>query len=337
MSTPQAQMRLRGRIDLGDFPVDAAWSPDGQSLLVGGGEGGLQRVDVGTQLAARAIGAHAGGVLALAWQRAGNAFATSGQDGQVRLWDSRTGEFRVLLQERGWTEHLAFSDNGKLLAVATGKLLRVYDADAALRAQPEPHPGTLSALAWRPKLPEVAAVGNGGMSVHRLEPAPTSHPYPFTGACLTARWKPDGRLLAAGTQDGEVHLWYVAAGTESRMQGYGSKVFATEWSANGRYLATCADSVVIIWDFAGRGPEGSRPLELRSHSERIVALAFRPVGTWLVSAALDRRLLLWRVGSSTTPQDAHLLPGECTLLRYSRAGDRLAVADAGGSLSIFDC
>jgi hypothetical protein len=68
-----------------------------------------------------------------------------------------------------------------------------------------------------------------------------------------------------------------------------------------------------------------------------VALAFRPTGTWLVSAALDRRLLLWRVGAAATPQDAHLLAEECTLLRYSRSGDRLAVADARGGLSIFDC
>jgi WD40 repeat protein len=94
---------------------------------------------------------------------------------------------------------------------------------------------------------------------------------------------------------------------------------------------------LIVWDFNGKGPEGSRPLELRSHSERISALACRPSGTWLVSAARDRRLLLWRMGASDTPQDAHLLANECTLLRYSRSGERLAVGDARGGLSIFDC
>ena len=337
MSQPGSQLRLRGRIDLGDFPIDAAWSPDGHSLLVACGEGALQLVELDAAPAVRSIGEHAGGALALAWQRAGNAFASSGQDGEVRLWDARTLQSQVLLSDRSWSEQLAFSDNGRLLAVGTGRVLRIYDTGAALQARFDPQPGTITGIAWRPRLPEVAAVGNGGMRLHRLEPQPVSQDHPFKGAALTARWKPDGRLLAAGTQDGGVHLWYVAAGTESQMQGYGSKVTATEWSANGRYLATCADSAVIVWDFGGRGPEGSRPLELRSHSERVVALAFRPTGTWLVSAALDRRLLLWRVGAAATPQDAHLLADECTLLRYSRSGDRLAVADARGGLSIFDC
>lgn len=337
MSVPGAQLRLRGRIDVGDFPVDAAWAPEGDALIVACGDGALKLVRVEPQLEARSIGEHRGGALAVAWQRAGNTFATSGQDGEVRLWDARSLESRVLLSAAGWSEQLAFSDNGRLLAVATGRTLRIYEADGALRAEFDPHPGTIAALAWKPKLPEVAATGNGGMRLHRLDPRPAAREYPLKGACLTARWKPDGRLLAAGTQDGSVHLWYVAAGSESQMQGYGSKVIATEWSANGRYLATPADSAVIVWDFSGKGPEGSRPLELRSHSERIVALAFRPTGTWLVSAALDRRLLLWRVGAAATPQDAHLLADECTLLRYSRSGERLAVADARGGLSIFDC
>jgi WD40 repeat protein len=206
-----------------------------------------------------------------------------------------------------------------------------------LRASFDPQAGSIAAIAWRPKSNEIAAAGNGGMRLHRLEPAAGSRDYPWRGACLTARWNADGRLLASGMQDGSVHLWYVASGTESQMQGYGAKVIATEWSGNGRYLATAGGSSLIVWDFGGKGPEGSEPIELRSHSERISALACRPTGTWLVSAARDRRLLLWRMGASDAPQDAHLLADECTVLRYARAGDRLAVGDARGGLSIFEC
>jgi WD40 repeat protein len=337
MNAQIGQLRLRGRIDLGDFPVDAAWSPDGKSLIVAGGGGALTLVRIDQALSARTVGEHGGGALAVTWQKAGNLFASSGQDGAVRLWDARTFEARTLEAGKEWSEHLSFSDNGRLLAVATGRTLRLFDGSGEPRAAFGSHPGVITALAWRPKALEVAAAGNGGMHLHGLEPQPVTRDYPWRGACLTARWKPDGRVLAAGMQDGSVHLWYVASGTESQMQGYGSKVIATEWSANGRFLVTSAGSLLIVWDFSGKGPEGSRPIELRSHSERVTALACRPSGTWLVSAALDRRLLLWRVGASDTPQDAHLLADECTLLRYSRSGDRLAVGDARGGLSIFDC
>jgi WD40 repeat protein len=337
MTAAVGQLRLRGRIDLADYPVDAAWSPDGKSVIVAGGGGALTLVRIDPALDARPVGEHAGGVLAVTWQKAGNLIASSGQDGTVRLWDAGTFDPRTVHAGKEWSEHLSFSDNGRLLAVATGRTLRVFDGSGELRATLASHSGVIAALAWRPRTAEIAAVGNGGMRLHNLEPQPVARDYPWKGAGLTARWKPDGRLLAAGMQDGSVHLWNVASGTESQMQGYGSKVIATEWSANGRYLATTASSSLIVWDFSGKGPEGSRPLELRSHSERVTALACRPTGSWLVSAALDRRLLLWRVGASDTPQDAHLLADECTLLRYSRSGDRLAAGDARGGLSIFDC
>jgi WD40 repeat protein len=337
MSVVARGMRLRARIELGDYPVAAAWSPDGAALLVAGGEGAIALLQPDALATPRHIGQHPGGALAVAWQKAGNVFASSGQDGLVRLWDARTLESRAIHEATEWSEHLAFSDNGRLLAVATGRVLRLFDTSGTVRAQFTPHPGAIAALSWRPKGGEIAASGNGGVRIHRLEPSLESREYPWRGACLTASWNNDGRVLAAGMQDGSVHLWYVVSGTQSQMQGYGSKVSATDWSANGRYLATSAGNVVIVWDFSGKGPEGSRPLELRSHSERINALACRPSGPWLVSAARDRRLLLWRLGASDAPQDAHLLADECTLLCYSRGGERLAVGDARGGLSLFDC
>jgi WD40 repeat protein len=340
MSSAAGQLRLRSRIELGDYPVDAAWSPDGKALVVACGAGALMWVPIETSPMARPIGGHAGGALAVSWQKAGNLFASSGQDGAVQLWDARTLESRTIHSGTQWAEHLAFADNGRLLAVASGRALRLFDAgDAggAERASFEPHPGVIAALAWRPKSAEIAVAGNGGARIHRGEPQGPSRDYPWRGACLTASWNADGRVLATGMQDGSVHLWYVTSGTQSQMHGYGSKVSATGWSANGRYLATAAGSALIVWDFSGKGPEGSAPIELRSHSERISAMACRPSGTWLVSAARDRRLLLWRMGAADTPQDAHLLADECTLLRYSRSGERLAVGDARGGLSIFDC
>jgi WD40 repeat protein len=336
MNAAPGRLRLRERIELGDYPVDAAWSGDGKMLAVAGGEGGVLLLSMPSAQQPQVLGRHQGGALAVTWQPAGCLFASSGQDGVVLLWDARSLASTPIHRGKEWSEQVAFADNGRLLAVSTGRVLQLFDQQGQAMHRFPDHAGAIAAIAWRPKSAEIAAAGNGGVRIHRLGAQPQSRDYPWRGACLTASWNADGRLLAAGMQDGSVHLWNVASDDESEMPGLGAKVFATGWSGNGKFLAAAAGGVLLVWDFSGRGAERSRPIELQAHSERITALALRPSGSWLVSAARDRRLLLWRIGAANEPQDAHLLADDCTLLRFSRDGARLAVGDARGGMSIYE-
>lgn len=334
---PGARLERSARVALGDYPVDAAWSADGRVLLVAGGEGALLWLEFANAAAgAQRIGEHAGGALALTWQQAGQRFASSGQDGEVRLWDARTRTSQLIHTSASWSERLAFASHGRLLAVASGRTLQIFDGDGALRAQLPPQPGVIAALAWRARTSELASVGNGGVHVHRLEPGVVSREYPWQGACLTASWSPDGRVLASGMQDGSVHFWNMGVGTQSQMRGYGAKVTLTSWSANNRLLATAADQQIIVWDFSGRGPEGSEPLYLTAHTARLTQLAFQPKGPLLAAGSRDHRLTLWRPAQPQQPVDADMLADEVALLRWSNDGAQLAVADRSGALYIYN-
>ena len=336
MSAAGPRLERRARHELGDYPVDAAWSSDGRALLVALGQGALLWLDAASPAAgAQRIGEHAGGALALAWQSGGRQFASSGQDGEVRLWDARSRASRLLLAGDEWSERLAFASHGRLLAVATGRSLRVYDSAGELRAQLPLQPGVIGALAWRAKASELATVGNGGARIHRLEPDLQTREYPWQGACLTASWSPDGRVLAAGMQDGSVHYWNLGADSQSQLRGYAAKVALTSWSANSRLLATAADQQIIVWDFSGRGPEGSEPVQLAAHTARLTQLAFQPQGPLLAAGARDHRVTLWRMAQPQQPVDADLLADEVALLRWSNDGAQLAVADRSGSLCLY--
>jgi len=326
----------RARLELKDFPVDAAWSPDARRLLVGLGEGELALIELDGEPQVARIGRHAGGVLAVAWQPAGPRFATSGQDGRVLLWDARTQDSRELIASSQWCEHLGFARNGKWLAVAVQRELRIFDADGLEHARFANQPGVINALAWRPKPPtEIAAVSQGGAHLYELEPQPDTLALRWSAACLTASWSPDGRILASGLRENGVHYWNLAAGTQSEMKGYAGKVTLTSFSANNRYLASAAGELIVLWNLGGEGPEGSVALQLKEHSDRVTQLCFQPEGALLASGARDRRVLLWQPAQGTAPIDADLLGEEVALLRWSRDGRQLLAGDRAGVLTLY--
>jgi WD40 repeat protein len=137
-------------------------------------------------------------------------------------------------------------------------------------------------------------------------------------------------------QDGSVHFWYLASGRDSQVRGYSAKVQLTAWSANSRYLLTSAGPEIVAWDFTGRGPEGSRPLELSGHTERVECLAAHPSGPWLASGGRDWRVVLWSPGKATHAIDAHLLDAEISALRWSNDGRFLAAGGRNGQLAVYE-
>jgi len=146
-----------------DYVVDCAWSADGSSLAIAGGEGkvALGRAG-GDALSLEVIGEHLLGTIELAWQPRGTLFATAGQDGAVALWDSKAGN-----AVKRWkpaptaTQALAFSPDGKWLAYHSNEGGK-YD----IYVQPFPATGAKY---------QVPAVEQGGYR----------HP----------RWSPDGKAL----------------------------------------------------------------------------------------------------------------------------------------------
>jgi WD40 repeat protein len=333
-----AVLEPRATASLDTYIVDCAWSADGRSLAVAGGEGAVLHVENAAQAPrVHELGEHGMGVLAVAWQPGTSVIASSGQDGTVVLWNTaRTVEPKRLHRATAWTERLAFSTDGKLLAASTGKTVTVWSGEGELLHESTPHPGSVAAIAWDKPGRDLAAATFGGVWVHRIEPGKlTTREFKWAAAALAVAFSPNGKVLAAGMQDGSVHFWYLASGDDSEIRGYGAKVPLIEWSANSRYLATGAGSDVIVWDFTGKGPEGSTPLELRAHTERIVTLAFQPDGPWLVSGGRDWRITLWLPGKAEQAVDGHLTSAEVTVTRWSPDGKLLAVGEASGKLTVY--
>ncbi len=332
------QAALRGTIAARteDFPVAIAFSPDGRTLAHGGGEGRVQLVDVedGTT---RLLDESSPGVLDLAWQPRGGQLAVTGQDGALRLFDLASGAApRVLHRSPRWPAGLCWRNDGQQLAVASGKDVLVFDAGGELLRTLGGHAVPLSHLAWRGR-DELIAAGNGALFVDRVDSGAVEQ-FVLEGIPQTLSLAADGRIAACGLADGTINFRYLNNRKRSRMSGYDGKVSLTAWSANSRYLASASTgaSSVVVWDFGGKGPEGSEPLQLEAHEERVEALAWQPGGPLLATAGKDWRLVLWKPGpGSRKALDIQLLDGPAATMGWSPDGKRLAVALTAGSVRFF--
>jgi WD40 repeat protein len=339
----QAFLEPRAQAKLDDYVVDLAWSPDSTAIAVAGGEGQVALGSFGGEaLALRTIGEHPMGVLAVAWQprgarSSGDRFATSGQDGALVLWGADGATLRRLRPGVAATEHLAFHPDGGRLASAAGKSVTLWSADGDKLLELPPHDATVAALAWDKPGRDLGVALNGGLMLHRFEAAqPTRRALKWDGAALSIAFSPNGKAVAAGMQDGSVHFWYLATGRDSQMRGYPGRVSQTIWSHNGRYLATAAADATVVWDFGGKGPEGTRPLQLQGHTDRIEAMAFQPAGPHLVTGGRDWRVALWLPGKATQSLDAHLADAEVSAIRWAPDNRHVAVGERQGAVTIYE-
>jgi WD40 repeat protein len=335
VNTPAAALVPGPVILVDDFPTDLAWSPDSGALVVGGGEGRLIRLDVESGVVSQ-LGTHAPGVLAVDWHPKGSTLVTAGQDGTVRLW-SPGSQDRIVHKALHWPTGLGFRSDGQRFAFISGRDVLVFDDSGEQQLVLTGHGRPLSQLAWRGR-DELVVAGNGALFVDRTDAGGKVTEFLLEGTPMTLAVSPDLKVAASGLADGTINFRYLNTQKRSRMSGYEGKVHLTAWSANSRLLSTASTgaTAIVVWDFSGRGPEGTEPLQLDAHEERIESLAWQAVGPYLVSTGRDWRVVLWRPGSKTrTALDIQLLDGPAGMACWSPDGKRLAVAQPSGKLRVF--
>jgi WD40 repeat protein len=334
-----AILEPRASATLDDYVAHIAWAPDTARLAVGGGEGkvSLLRFGAGGALDAATLGEHMMGVLGVSWRPRSNEFATTGQDG-VAIWSADSAaEFKRWRAAPQATEHVTYSPDGALLATAAGKKVSLWTPTGDLVHAFAPAASTVAALTFDKPGRDLAAAINGGVQLHRIEKNTyTTRQLPWEAAALTASFSPNGKVIACGMSDGAVHFWYLATRKDSQMRGYGGRVTLTAFSANSRYLATTAGPDLVLWDFGGKGPEGSRPLQLSGHTDRVECFDWQPNGPYLASGGRDWRISLWWPGKTTQAVDAHLADADVTVLRWSPDSRWLAVGEKTGRLTVYE-
>jgi WD40 repeat protein len=199
-------------------------------------------------------------VNSLAFSPHGEWIASAGEDGAVKVWDSKTGAV-VQILEAAHTHSaysVVFHSDGKHLASTGGD-------------------GKVKVWNWK----------RGGEPVF-TRPSGADH---NRGTAYGVAFSPDGRRLAAGC-DGAVNVWdweneQLLVGP---LPGHAKKGICVAFSPDGQRLASGSwTGHVMIWD----AETGELLHTLSEHHHPVSALAFSPDGRQLVSACFNRSLIVW--------------------------------------------
>ena len=291
---PLGLLRQGWRSIVGDYAIAGGWACRGSLLIVCDAAGGVYGFEsTSGSIRWQHPGIHDGGVLAMDVQPGGALFATTGQDGRVRIWSARDGQVRQTIElGSGWVENVAWSSDGQRLAVSISRRVHVFDVDGHESWRSADHPSTVSTIVWS-KSEELATACYGRVSFFSASSGALRQKLQWKGSLVSMVLSSDGNIVACGSQDNSVHFWRRDTGEDSQMHGYPGKPSALAFDSSSTLLATGGGKDVTVWSFQGDGPEGTRPGVLELHAQPLTTLTFSRRGMFLASGARDGAVVVW--------------------------------------------
>jgi WD40 repeat protein len=227
----------------------------------------------------------------------GRRAASTGTDRSAYVWDIPSGRLvRECAPDKQGSHVLkvAFSPDGKRLAVATDPEVLLWDLAAGKVVRRWAQPYQMWSVAFSPD-GKVLAWGTGDSKVRLadLDGGEVRELKGHEGRVFGLAFSPDGKRLASGGwEDKAVVLWELASGRVlHKLDGHGG-ASSVQFAPGGATLASCGeDGLIRLWDAASGKERGC----LKGHGPFAHNLSFSADGKLLLSSGYDHTVRLWGV------------------------------------------
>jgi WD40 repeat protein/transcriptional regulator with XRE-family HTH domain len=157
------------------------------------------------------------------------------------------------------------------------------------------------------------------------------------GLIASVTFSPGGEHVAAGTFDGEIHVWRAADGQPLlTCVGHTGTVWSVSFSPDGAILASGSDDQTVrLWNM--RAFESGRCLHtLQGHTGRVWSVSFNNDGSILASGSDDQTIRLWDVRSNQCLSILHGHTNRARSVCFNSAGDILASGSYDQTIRLWD-
>ncbi len=323
-----------------DAPVAAcAFSRDGKLVAFALGDGSVKVLPADVKASGTPAGEplHKGAVLSLIADPTTDGFLSGGDDGRL-LRIAPDGRASELANQKGkWIDKLVAHREKAIVAASVGKMALVLDKAGEAR-EFGPHQSTVAAIDFSKDGSRIACAHYGGITVWSIgQVTLPPNRFAWAGSHIALKWSTDGKFIATGTQENDIHVWRIAQKTDMRMQGYPAKVKSLAWSADARWLYTSSQPVFTAWPFAGKGPEGKPPMQFGEEGAGLITVVAAHPAAEFVAAGYDTGEL--QLGDSKTRRSVVLKMSDgspVSALAWSPDGFHFAAGNDSGDMLVID-